>query len=107
MDTYNSVDKDTNETMLNHTSEDPEELENLQLKDNMLPWGLVQLEELFGFNDVAKKPKIEPVGAKVEDCNIGTEESPKIVKLSNSLLPEEKQKYINLLKEYSDVFAWG
>ena len=69
--------------------------------------GLVPLQELFYFNDVAEKPKIEPVGAKVEDCNIGTKDNPKIVKLSKSLSPEERQKYVDLLKEYYDVFARG
>lgn len=36
-----------------------EDFETLQLKDNILPRVLVPLEELFDFNDVAKKPKIE------------------------------------------------
>ena len=30
-----------------------------------------------------------------------------MVKLSKSLPPEQKLKYIELFKEYSDVFAWG
>jgi hypothetical protein len=84
-----------------------EDLEILQLKDNVFPRGLVPLEELFDFNDVAKKPKIEPTGAEVEDCNIGTEQEPKMIKLSKSLPPAEKQKYINLFKEFIDVFAWS
>jgi hypothetical protein len=84
-----------------------EGLEILQLKDNVFPRGLVPLEELFDFNDVAKKPKIEPTGAEVEDCNIGTEQEPKMIKLSKSLPPAEKQKYINLFKEFIDVFAWS
>jgi hypothetical protein len=44
----------------------------LQLKNNVLPRGLVPLEDLFDFNDVSKKPKIEARGKEVEDCNIGT-----------------------------------
>ena len=40
------------------------------MKDIFFPRGLVPLEELFGFNDVAKKPKIEPTGVEVEYCNI-------------------------------------
>jgi hypothetical protein len=44
----------------------------LELKNNVLPRGLVPLEDLFDFNDVAKKPKIEASGKEVEDCNIGT-----------------------------------
>jgi hypothetical protein len=46
------------------------------------------LEDLFDFNDVAKKPKIESSCKEVEDCNIGTKENPKMVKLSKSLPPE-------------------
>ena len=30
-----------------------------------------------------------------------------MVKLSKSLPPEQKLKYIELFKEYSDMFAWG
>jgi ribonuclease HI len=44
----------------------------LHLKSNVLPRGLDPLEDLFDFNDVAEKPKIEANGQEVEDCNIGT-----------------------------------
>ncbi len=65
------------------------------------------LEDIFDFNAVAKKPKIEPIGSEVEDYNIGTKESPKIMKLSKFLPPKEKQKYIELFKEFSYVLAWS
>jgi hypothetical protein len=51
--------------------------------------------------------EVEASGKEVEDVNIGTEEKPRIVKLSKSLPPEQKLKYIELFKEYADVFAWG
>jgi hypothetical protein len=78
----------------------------LQLKNNVIPRGLVPLE-LFDFNDVAKEPKIEPTRVEVEDCKIGTKQEPKMIKLSKSLPPPKKQKYINLFKEFIDVFAWS
>lgn len=34
---------------------------------------------------------MKPMGAEVEDCNIGNEDNPKIVKLSKSL-PQEKNR---------------
>ena len=77
-----------------------EEFEIFQLKDNMLPRGIVPLEDIFYFNDVAKNPKIELVGADVEECNIGSEQNPKMIKLSNSFPTVRKQEYI-------DVFAWS
>jgi hypothetical protein len=87
--------------------EDEIEVDVLHLKSNVLPRGLVPLEDLFDFNDVVKKPKIEASVQEVEDCNIGTEAKPNMVKLSKSLPPEQKLKYIEFFKEYSDVFAWG
>ena len=45
-----------------------------------------------------------PNGAKVEDCNIGTTEDPKIVNVSTKFPLEAKEKYLSLLKQYSKVF---
>jgi hypothetical protein len=99
-DSVNSVDS-------GEFGDDEMETDIFHLKSNVLPRGLVPLEDLFDFNDVAKKPKIEANGQEVEDCNIGTEKKPRVVKLSKSLSPEKKLKYIELFKEYSYVFAWG
>lgn len=103
----NDVKINKSEVVLKEANDDLESSEVLQLKDNLLPKGLAPLEDLFDFNDVAKKPKIEPAGVGVEESNIGTIKSPKIVKLSKSLPPNEKQKYIELLKYFYDVFFWS
>jgi hypothetical protein len=100
IDSVNSVDS-------RELGDDEMETDILHLKSNVLPRGIFPLEDLFDFNDVAKKPKIEASGQEVEYCNIGTEEKPRMVKLSESLPPEKKLKYIDLFKEYSDVFSWG
>ena len=47
-----------------------------------------------------------PSGTKVEDCNIGTDEDPKIIKISKKFPSEAKKEYLALLKKYSKVFAW-
>ena len=39
--------------------------------------------------------------------NIGTEENPKIIKLSKSFRAKEKEDYINLMKRYTDIFSWS
>jgi len=64
--------------------------EILLLKNNCIPKGLVPLERLFDNNDVAHEPKMEPNEGEVEDCNIGTKEEPKIIKISKNLSPTEK-----------------
>ena len=79
----------------------------LDLKDNFLPKGLTPLEDLFDSNDVPKNPKMEIVKSDIEECNIGTQTKPKMIKLSKYLPPQEKEKCIQLLKEYQDVFAWS
>ena len=77
---------------------DNEEVEVLQAKDKNIPRGLAPLEDLFDFYDVAKKPTIEHVDSHVEECNIGTEVKPKMIKLEKSLPTEMKKKYIDLFK---------
>jgi len=77
----------------------------LQLKNNCTPKGLVPLENLFDNNDVAHHPKMEPNVEEFEDCNIGAEEEPKIIKISKKLSPAERGEYVSMLKEFSDVFS--
>ena len=71
-------------------------MEVLQLKDNVIPKGLIPLEELFDQDDVARKPSLVPTEKGVEDVNIGTAGNPKMVKLSKALPPQVKAKYISL-----------
>ena len=65
------------------------------------------MDELFDFNDVEKKTNTYPTWVEVEECNLGTEKDPKIIKLSKSHPVVEKQKYISLFKEFNDVFSWS
>ena len=83
------------------------ETEVIQLKNNFLPIGLAPLEDIFDSNDVPKKPKFEHLNTTIEEHNIGTVQQPKIVKLSAALPPDQKPKYIDLFKEFQDVFAWS
>ena len=64
------------------------------------------MEDIFYNNDVAKSPKVAPRDDEVEECNIGTERDPKIIKISKNLTKESKERYIKLMKEFYDVFAW-
>jgi hypothetical protein len=44
----------------------------VQLKNNIIPKGLVPLEKIFDNNDVTRNPKITTNDEDIEDCNIGT-----------------------------------
>ena len=69
--------------------------------------GLVPLENIFDPNDVAKEPQLVPICEDVEDVNIRTEDHPKVITISRTLSLEAKQKYISVMREYLDVFAWS
>jgi hypothetical protein len=64
------------------------------------------LEILFDINDVVVKGKGSTEEADVTECNLGREEDPRYVKLSSSMPKEKRVGYVNLLKEFADVFAW-
>ena len=57
----------------------------IQLKSNSFARGLVPLEDIFDSNDVVKSPKVAPRDDEVEECNIGTEADPKVIKISKNL----------------------
>ena len=77
----------------------------LQSKDKTITRGLAPLEDRFYFNNVVKKPTIEHSDSDIEECNIGTEDKPKMIKLAKSLPVDMKKKYIDLFKEFIDVFS--
>ena len=41
------------------------------------------------------------------ECDIGSAEQPRMVKIYKALTAEQRNRYIKLLKEHVDVFAWS
>ena len=66
---------------------------------------MVSLEKIFDPDDVARENQLVPNCEDMEEVNIGIEEQAKIIKIARTLSPESKQRYISLMKEYSDVFS--
>jgi hypothetical protein len=79
----------------------------VELKTNHIPRGLVPLERLFDSNDVYKGVSMKNQEEEIIDCNIGTTENPKIIKLSKAIVAEQKGRYVNLIKKFADIFAWS
>ena len=79
----------------------------VELKENFIPKGLVPLERLFSKDDTLLKPTLQTTEENIIDYNIGSEAEPKMIRMSKSLSEEEKKKYIILLKEFVDIFAWS
>jgi ribonuclease HI len=78
----------------------------VQLPSNHIPKGLVPLERLFEKNDVDVNIKGSTENVDVTECNLGTKEDPRYVKLSSSLSKEQRADYVKLLKEFADAFSW-
>jgi hypothetical protein len=77
----------------------------LLLKNNQIPRGLIPLERLFDQDDIPLKSTLRPQPEEVEDCNVGTNEDPKMVKISKYLPAQMKSKYVEFLRQYKDVFS--
>jgi hypothetical protein len=77
------------------------------LKNNQILKGLIPLEILFDQNDIPVKSTLQPQLEEVEDCDIGTKEESRMVKISKLLPLEIKDKYKNLLRQFKDVFSWS
>lgn len=92
------IDVENDESKGNGTEElQINQMDVLQLKNNIIPKVLIPLQELFDQDDVARKPSLQPTKKGVEEVNIGTTTNPKLVKLSKTLPPKTKDKYINLM----------
>ena len=61
---------------------------------------------MFDGNDVPVKGRVSNEYAETTECNIGTPEEPRFVKLSSILTREQKAEYTEFLREFADVFAW-
>ena len=77
------------------------------MKGNFIPKGLVRLEILFSENDTLLNPTMQSSEENVLNCNIGTMDEPKMVKVSKALSVGERNMYVTLLQEFVDIFAWS
>jgi hypothetical protein len=78
----------------------------LHLNNNFIPKGLVPLEQLFDRNNVPVKPTVLPKDDSIETYHIGIEKDPKYIKLSKNIPIDHREEYLQLFKEYMDIFAW-
>jgi hypothetical protein len=57
------------------------------LPNNRIPQGVVPLETMFNRHDMYKKPPIEDQPEDVYEINIGSKESPRIIKIGKGTVP--------------------
>lgn len=77
------------------------------MKDNIFPRGLFPIERHFNSNDVAISLEKASQDEQIQDYNIGTQKEPKLVKLFMGVPFNYKERYIEIFKKYTNVFAWS
>ena len=65
------------------------------------------LEWLFDSNDISREAAMKDQEEEVTHCNIGTTENPNIIKMYKSLVVEQRDRYVSLIKKFVDTFAWS
>ena len=50
---------------------------------------------------------LEPIKEETQPINLGTDDKPKIIQVSNTLIASEKDALVALLTEFKEVFAWS
>jgi ribonuclease HI len=89
------IDEDPDTEDDNHSGEFLNEIADhriMQLPSNHIPKGIIPLERLFDGDDVAVGGRVSGDDADAAECNIGTPEEPKFVKLSRSLTEEQRDR---------------
>ena len=77
--------------------------------DKFIPKGVRTLERMFDLDNKFRRPtnvKTYSSSLQFELINLGTEVKPRYVNLGKCCSLGERNKFINLFKQYKDVFAW-
>ena len=75
-----------------------------ELEDDMAPEQAIAIAELKYENNMTKSARV--LEDDLSEWNLGSEEDPKIVKVSVHVQGRFKEDLLNLLKEFKDIFAW-
>ena len=58
-------------------------------------------------NKELKQGNIEPIKEETQPINLGIDDEPKMIQVSNTLTTSEKDALVALLTEFKEVFAWS
>ena len=88
---------------------DEEEHQANLRRRNFITKGVRTLEGIFGLNNKFRRPKnvkTHSSSMQFELINLVSKAEPKYLNLGKCCSPRERHKFINLFKQYKDVFAW-
>jgi hypothetical protein len=86
---------------------DSMDLDVVNLQKNTLPKGRVPLEQLFDRHNVYKGKNPKQQTNEVLEFNIGTEMDSRMVKIGKGTTEKERNKILDLVREFKDTFAWA
>ena len=58
-------------------------------------------------NKELKHGYLEPIKEETQPINLGTDDDPKMIQVSNTLTTSKKDALVALLTEFKEVFAWS
>ena len=76
------------------------DMEDVEIPDDPLGGQL-------GYDSDSEEKKVTPVSSSTESVDFGTLYQPRELKICTSLSPNERDRLIDLLRSYLDVFAWS
>jgi hypothetical protein len=62
---------------------------------------------MFDRNDMYKGREMIQEDDEIIEVNIGTDASPRIIKLRKGTTPSEREQLLALIREFKDVFSWS
>ena len=74
---------------------------------NPIPMERVLLETKFDRNYWCKLKEEITSNSEYEEVNVGSREDPRPIKVGNVLDSQERKEFIDLVREFRDLFAWS
>jgi ribonuclease HI len=79
-------------------------IEIIDIAERTLTQRYHPLRNLFDWNDMYKGNPSRKINDEIIEFNIGTKESPKMIKFGKGTMTDEREKLISLIREFKDVF---
>ncbi|RDX71785.1 hypothetical protein CR513_48809, partial [Mucuna pruriens] len=83
--------------------EDPSPIEEPAEDEDVETEALAEVERQIE----QERPKFQPLTKELESVNLGDERDKKEIRIGNQMSPESRRILIELLQEFSNIFAWS
>jgi hypothetical protein len=82
-------------------------IEIIDVADGPRPKGIIPLENIIDENDMYKGITLKKISDEIVEFNIGTKDSPKLIKFGKVMTTKKREKLIALIREFKYLFSWS